>query len=162
MNLQKEPTRPGSWIVSNLDATDIPEIMNIERASFADPWDRAAFERELINDFSRSFVTRSRDQRLVGYCVYWLAGTEYHVLNIASHPDLRGQGVGRFMMSRVIDDAHASGAEFVALEVRPSNTPARTLYLSLGFRVVGVRTRYYRNGEDAEVMLLHLRRQNVS
>jgi len=41
----------------------------------------------------------------------------------------------------------------VVLEVRPSNTEARTLYESFGFRVVGRRRGYYYDtGEDALVM----------
>ena len=45
------------------------------------------------------------------------------------------------------------GVADVYLEVRVSNTPARTLYEKLGFRAVGVRKKYYRLPvEDAVVM----------
>ena len=143
--------------IDRMRRQDIPEVMRIERASFPDPWEKLAFERETINSFSKSVVARDPDGRLVGYTVYWAAGPEYHILNIAVPPELRGQGVGRALMDRAIADARADKAEFVALEVRTTNTPAKTLYRSYGFVTVGVRPKYYKNGEDAEVMLLQIR-----
>ena len=43
------------------------------------------------------------------------------------------------------------------LEVRPSNSSARILYKSLGFRQIGCRRNYYlETREDALVMMLNL------
>ena len=51
--------------------------------------------------------------------------------------------------------------KLVVLEVRPSNTEARTLYESFGFRVVGRRRGYYYDtGEDALVMEADLQTAN--
>lgn len=135
----------------------IPEVVAVERLAFADPWDRVAFERELINSFSRFLVARDPDGRVVGYIIYWIAGPEFHILNVAVHPEVRRRGVARLLMNRCIADAIAHRAEFVALEVRASNTAAKTLYRSYGFVTIGTRPRYYKNGEDADVMLLHVR-----
>lgn len=135
---------------------DIPEVMVIERLCFVDPWEQSAFERETTNTFSRSLLARDADGRLVGYTIWWVAGPEYHVLNVAVHPAARRGGLGRKMMDKVLDDARRDHAEFVALEVRRSNAAAKGLYTQLGFRTVGMRPRYYRDGEDAEVMLLRL------
>lgn len=49
------------------------------------------------------------------------------------------------------------GAESVLLEVRASNEAALRLYDSLGFQRVGLRRRYYADGEDALLMTLLLR-----
>ncbi|HKZ17056.1 MAG TPA: ribosomal-protein-alanine N-acetyltransferase, partial [Geobacteraceae bacterium] len=49
-------------------------------------------------------------------------------------------------------DCRFKEAEFVSLEVRPSNTVAITLYRDLGFIVTGRRKAYYENGEDALLM----------
>jgi len=42
------------------------------------------------------------------------------------------------------------------LEVRRSNRGARNMYESYGFAEIGVRPRYYEDGEDAVVMLLEI------
>lgn len=152
-----KPAAPLSVRIEAMTRKDLPEVIAIERASFADPWAMVAFERELENEFSRTPVARDDQGRVVGYAVYWVAGPEYHILNIATRQDMRRRGVGRLLMNRIIAEALRDKVEFIALEVRPSNLAARTLYRKYGFVTVGTRPRYYHDGEDAEVMILHLR-----
>lgn len=52
-------------------------------------------------------------------------------------------------------------AESVLLEVRASNQPAQQLYASLGFECVGLRKKYYGDGEDAVLMTLLLRERRM-
>jgi len=49
------------------------------------------------------------------------------------HPDYRGQGLGRAIVSAGMAYLESKGAKTVKLEVDHSNKPARELYLSLGF-----------------------------
>ena len=44
-------------------------------------------------------------------------------------------------------------AEFILLEVRESNTPARTLYEKLGFYQVGKRPHYYSQPDEAGIIM---------
>ena len=53
------------------------------------------------------------------------------------HPDYRGRGIGRAVVTAGIAYLVERGASFVDLEVDADNTPARELYLNLGFRKVG-------------------------
>ena len=53
------------------------------------------------------------------------------------HPDYRGRGIGRAVVTVGIANLVERGASFVDLEVDADNTPARELYLNLGFRKVG-------------------------
>jgi ribosomal-protein-alanine N-acetyltransferase len=135
---------------------DLAEVIRIERACFHDPWEGAAFDRECDNPISRAMVARNDSGRMVGYVIYWVVGPEFHVLNVAVHPDFRRQGMGRLMMDHVMADARKDRVDFVALEVRRGNIAARTLYRSMGFATVGFRKGYYRDGEDAEVMIARL------
>ena len=45
----------------------------------------------------------------------------------------RGQGVGRALVTRVLDDARAAGVPRVSLQTESDNDVARALYRSLGF-----------------------------
>ena len=45
----------------------------------------------------------------------------------------RGQGVGRALVSRVLDDARAAGVPRISLQTETDNDAARALYRSLGF-----------------------------
>lgn len=68
----------------------------------------------------------------VGYSTF-AAKPRWNVHDISVVPAARGRGVGRAMLSRVIEDATAAGAVAVTLEVRHDNDAARHLYASLGF-----------------------------
>jgi ribosomal-protein-alanine N-acetyltransferase len=132
---------------------DLDEVVAIERASFTLPWSRGAFLYEMEqNRVARCWVMRE-DLRVVGYVCLWEIGDEIHITNVAVHPDWRRRGIGRTLLSHILDDARRRGIRMVALEVRPSNREARPLYESFGFRVVGRRKGYYYDtGEDALVM----------
>jgi len=85
---------------------------------------------------------------------------EAHVLNVCIAPDRQGHGLGRALMTHLLERARALGAELVFLEVRPSNRPAIELYESMGFNAIGLRRNYYPapfGHEDAQIMALDLR-----
>jgi ribosomal-protein-alanine N-acetyltransferase len=60
----------------------------------------------------------------------------------------------------VLDALHAAlaaaGVERIFAEVRASNAPAIALYLDRGYREVGIRRAYYRDGEDARILACDL------
>ena len=90
---------------------------------------------------------------IVGYAGIWVMTDEAHITTIASHPDVRGQGVGEFLLVALVHRAMAIGARWMTLEVRASNAVAQNLYRKYTFKEMGVRRRYYSdNGEDALVM----------
>jgi ribosomal protein S18 acetylase RimI-like enzyme len=60
------------------------------------------------------------------------------VYQVMTHPDMRGQGLARTLMTSLIDDARAHGVEHLVLEVRGNNHRAEAFYRSLGFAEVGV------------------------
>jgi [ribosomal protein S18]-alanine N-acetyltransferase len=139
--------------IEPMRSADLEEVLAIERASFSMPWSRGAFLYELEqNRVARCYVVRE-DGRLIGYICLWEVADEVHITNVAVHPDLRRRGVGRSLLSAVLDDARQRKLRLVVLEVRPSNAEALGLYESFGFRVVGRRRGYYYDtGEDALVM----------
>ncbi len=75
--------------------------------------------------------------------VTWVVFNELHVQNVAVHPQHRGRGLGRFLVEEALELGRAARCLGAFLEVRESNTNARQLYVSMGFREVGKRKRYY-------------------
>lgn len=60
-------------------------------------------------------------------------------------------------MIKMMNVARMFHAKSMTLEVRPSNTVARSMYTKLGFKEHGVRKRYYSdNNEDAIIMWVTL------
>lgn len=138
---------------------DLPEVMEIERLSFSNPWHETTFQGELQNAPISFPVVAERvsDGRVLGYIIYWKIRDDVQINNIAIHPDARRLGVGEALLRHALDHVRAEGASFVSLEVRVTNAAARRLYEKLGFEVFGVRKDYYAHpDEDAVVMGRHL------
>ena len=137
--------------------SDLERIIEIEKLSFAHPWPKQSFEEELTHDLSRFFVLRDEDSDIVvAFLNYWIVKDEVHIMNIATHPDWRRKGLARVMLNNLLKSCIALKVILVTLEVRRTNTPAKKLYESYGFEILGVRPKYYQDNEDAIIMVLDL------
>ncbi len=146
-----------SLLIRPMTADDLDGVLLLEETSFAaDAWSRALYEHELNdNKLSRYRVVVPADSNeVIAQGGWMLFGDEAHILTIAVCPEQRGQGIGRWLLLHLIDEARQSGCRAIALEVRPSNEAALGLYEKLGFALIGRRKRYYPDKEDALVLLL--------
>lgn len=148
-------TAPERFPLDRMVEDDLTRVMEIERASFSDPWSRASFLYEIRdNPVAENLVVREGEKgRLLAYACLWILEGELHVNNIAVDPSSRGQGLGRRLMEQAIRLGRARRCRKALLQVRPTNARALALYRSLGFAVTGRRRRYYSDtGEDALLM----------
>jgi [ribosomal protein S18]-alanine N-acetyltransferase len=140
-----------------MNRDDLDQIMEVEFSAFSSPWLREMFIAEIEGPLSTSVVGMD-GEHLAGYATYRVIIDEAHLMNIAVHPHYRNMGMGRKFMLHVLADCKEQGADYIYLEVRESNRPARGLYGDLGFEVIGVRRGYYTDDrEDAIVMAKRLR-----
>lgn len=142
-----------------MEERDLVSVMEIEKASFTNPWHFSSFLGEIANyDISFPYVViHSQLRRIIGYVIFWLINDEAQISNFALHPDFRGRSLGGEVLSRILELIQNRGGKEVILEVRPSNMPARMLYAKFGFKVVGVRKQYYNfPREDALLMAKEL------
>lgn len=144
-----------SWtieIVTNPAGVDA--VLEIEEASFTNPWTRDMYLAELKADgVSFIYLARDKFRRPAGFCAFWRVMDELHINNLAVLPEFRRQGVASVLLTYVLREGVELGARSATLEVRRSNEPARRLYERFGFSVAGVRREYYTNPvEDALVL----------
>ena len=105
---------------------DLDEVLGIERASFTMPWSRGAFLYEIQqNRVARCWVMREEGQ-VVGYLCLWEVADEIHITNIAVRPECRRRGLARTLLGGILEESRQRRIKLVVLEVRPSNTEART------------------------------------
>jgi [ribosomal protein S18]-alanine N-acetyltransferase len=139
--------------VERMTVADLQSVHVIERESFTAPWPEHAYRQELETNRLAHYLVAKAEDYVVGFAGIWLLVDEAHITTFATRSTWRGQGIGERLLLALLDLAAARGANEATLEVRPSNTPARRLYEKFGFRVVGVRPRYYSdNNEDALIM----------
>ncbi|MFC4942772.1 ribosomal protein S18-alanine N-acetyltransferase [Pseudonocardia sp. GCM10023141] len=137
---------PATVEVGPLHESDAARCAELERLLFPgdDPWRASAFREELRA--GHAYFAARVGGVLVGYAgIAFVAlppQAEAEVHTIGVDPAHQGRGIGRTLLRELLAVADAAAAT-VFLEVRTDNDPARTLYESEGFTVVGVRKRYY-------------------
>ncbi len=80
-----------------------------------------------------------------------------HVISIAVLQEYRKKGIGTALLKEAISKMKSLyNTEAVYLEVRVTNYDAISLYKKMGFEEVRIIKEYYRDGEDAYVMVKKL------
>ncbi len=155
MQEQKEKTEL-SVEIRPMKFEDIDQVDEINRLSFSNPWSRESFERELSSNRIAYYFVAVHENKIVGFVGLWIIFQEAQITTIAVHPNYRGRKVGEKLLDFIIDYCQRNLVKNIILEVRVSNTIAQNLYYKKGFKKVGVRKWYYKDGEDALVMVKKL------
>ena len=141
--------------ISKMTISDLNEIENVLFSDFDDFWNINVFKNELLNPNSKYIVAKI-DNKIVGYAGIWKAVDDVHITNIVTAKKLRRQNIGSILLSNLIQMARTeNGITSITLEVNSNNIPAQNLYKKYGFKIVGLRKKYYNNTDDAIIMTLN-------
>ena len=100
------------------------------------------------------------DNKIAGYLLVELEKLNIgHVVSLCVDPIYRQQGFGKALMDEAEKFLQKTGVKKMRLEVQVDN-PAQILYFKLGYRVMGVKQRYYRNGTSGVSMVKLLKRRS--
>ena len=151
---------------------DLDAVHELEKRAYTHPWSRRHFADSLASGHPAVMLLgetlpgevvhppRADGRVLLGYLVAMPGVEEVHLLNITVAPAQQRQGWARFMLDALCLWSRGQRAQWLWLEVRAGNAPARALYQRYGFQQVGLRRAYYPAGqqqrEDAVVMSLNL------
>lgn len=140
-------------LLRDLTEADLQWVAEQEKMIFG----AAAWSLALIRDDFAFGGKRYRgaevDGELAGYAVYGYDGDAFSLMNIASVPGARRQGIGRALMEDFLAEAVAQHVREAWLEVSVENPAALALYRAYGFEDVRIRPRYYQpEDHDALVM----------
>jgi len=137
-------------IIEPLNRSHIPQIIEIEKQSFPDPWTEEKFIQEIDLKFSHFYVAKVNDE-IAGYAGFWHITEEANIVNIAVKKAYRRQGIGKNLLEYLIESAKQKKISDMYLEVRLKNTTAQELYKKYGFEVCFTRKKYY-NDDDGLIM----------
>lgn len=141
-----------------LSKENVNDVLKLEQRCFSDPWTLKMFTAELDNDISVYIVARDEDTDCVtGYGGMWLMYDCADITNVAVDERYRREGLGSRILGLLENIAKEKGMCALTLEYRKSNTSAEALYKKLGFEQNGLRRNYYKNGEDAVLMIKNLK-----
>lgn len=144
-----------NYVIRKMTLDDLEQVVAIDQASFSLPWPARSFQFELTDNPASRCWAADLNGRVIAMLVAWFIVDELHIATIATHPEFRGQGIGRNLLLHALRSAKEDGAVKSFLEVRESNIAAQKMYRSFGFVEDGRRANYYKdNGEDAILMSL--------
>jgi len=145
----------GLWL-ERASHQDVDALAALETSCHSHPWTTSQIRQEVAyGPPGAVLVLRGCRPRgaIRAFCVYRVVVDEVHVLDVAVAPDVRRQGLARWLLGLSLRMATRAGARRALLEVRESNDAARSLYESLGFRQVGRRRDYYAQPREDAVVL---------
>lgn len=147
---------PMQWHERQMHENDLEAILAIESQSYQFPWAEGVF-RDCMRMRYHCRIAEDEAGVLSGYALMSQGAGEGHILNLCVASDVQGQGLGRFMLDRLMDIAEHHSLRAVFLEVRPSNHIALALYETAGFQEIGRRPNYYpaREGREDAIVLAH-------
>ena len=131
--------------------SDLESVFEIANTEFPGAWSMERLAALIDSDRGPSlWVARNEAAEVLGFAATQQVLDELEILAIAVSSLHRRRGIATQLFLYLLELEVAA----VHLEVRERNLSARTFYERLGFEVVGRRSGYYREGEDALLMTI--------
>lgn len=145
-------------VIRDCTIDDLDKVLEIERASFDDPYPARLFA-ELLHRNPRGFRVAVLDGKVVGYCATTSdSNSEAEIINsLAVLPEFRRLKIG----TRLIEDAilrvrnNLPGSKKIILQVASDNISAQLLYAKFGFaKSFELKSYYGKNRDGIQMELL--------
>jgi [ribosomal protein S18]-alanine N-acetyltransferase len=132
---------------------DLPGVLEIlKEAPEAAAWSAGALE-DALRQPETCFLVAMDGAVVVGFLVGRQIADEGEILNLGVRRGRRRQGIGAALVRRLGKLLESKGVRRVFGEVRESNLGAVHFYMGLGFQQTGKRPNYYREPDEAALVL---------
>jgi ribosomal-protein-alanine N-acetyltransferase len=147
------PIRPASL-------ADVTSMIRLDRQSAtAGHWTEDQYRQALEPESMKRLVlvideppVPEAPTGILAFLVAKQMAPEWEVENIVVALSARRKGHGKRLLQHLLSAARESNSGSVFLEVRESNTAARTLYEQAGFAQTGRRRSYYTNPQEDAIL----------
>lgn len=141
-------------IIRKFLPSDIDKIIEIEKASFK----QGAYSKRRLENLSKKhpsdFLVAKLADKTVGYVIAYNKAGAIDFDSLAVDKKYRKLGIGKKLVSFMLNRFKKKGLKKASLEVRSSNKKAASFFQNLGFKITKVIKSYYRDGEDAYRMAI--------
>ena len=107
-------------------------------------------ENELDNEFM-CFLSAKESKKVLGYIGAYVINGELEILNFVVDENFQRTGIGTLLFNELLN--RYPDTKSVVLEVREQNEKGINFYKKNNFNVISKRKHYYKNGDDALVMM---------
>ena len=142
-----------NFIIIQLGIMHLGECVNLDQKSLNGIWSRSQWERELTDPKRICLgIIELETKKLLGLCSSWLVIDELQITFLAVHPIHQRRGLGRYLMSDLIKRSKSLQTNHIHLEVKDNNEQAKAFYKSMGFKTLGNRSNFYKDGSGALIL----------
>ena len=139
-------------MIRKMRQSDLPQIVEIEKRCFSNPWNSKQYEYELNDNPYSSLWVLEEDGQIIGYYDLWIMFENADLANIAVDVPFQKKGYGEQLMNHMEKLAMEKGCENIGLEVRVSNENAIRLYEKHGFFIINTKPNYYKTEDGYRMM----------
>jgi ribosomal-protein-alanine N-acetyltransferase len=136
--------------IDKLTKEDIPQVVLLEEQFLGETLGSEMLENELENEFM-CFLSAKDNQKVLGYIGAYVINGELEILNFVVDGLHQRTGIGTLLFNELLN--RYPDAKTVVLEVREQNEKGINFYKKNNFNVISKRKHYYKNGDDALVMM---------
>ena len=136
--------------IIQLGIIHLKDCVDLDQKSLKGLWSKPQWERELTDPKRICLgIIELETKQLLGLCSAWLVMDELNITFVAVHPMHQKKGLGKFLLRELVKRSKSLQINHLNLEVKHNNEPAKALYKSMGFKTVGNRSNFYKDGSDA-------------
>ena len=143
--------------IIQLGILHLNSCIDLDKKALKGLWTKSQWEKELTYPKRICIgVIDLESQKLLGLCSAWLIINELYITSLAVHPIHQRKGLGTLLMSDLLKRSYSLQTNQIYLEVKKTNDPAKAFYKSMGFKIVGNRSKFYKDGSDAIIFTKNL------
>ena len=138
--------------IEKMTLNDFEQIQKILLSDFDDFWSPHLLQNELKQK-NKIYIVAKKNKNIVGFAGCMINFAEMEIMNLVTKKSERGNGIGNFLLEKLIEIAKNQKIETIFLEVNCVNEIARKLYEKVGFLEISRRKNYYGEKQDAIIMI---------
>lgn len=134
---------------------DIKKIVDLEEKIFGETLGYEMINHELTNPLVWFLVIEENE--IIGYIGGYFYDGAGEIINFLIDDIYQHQGYGTKLFNSLVEKAKTNNIKQITLEVKRSNTKGINFYRKNNFKEISVRKHYYKDGEDAIVMMKEIK-----
>ncbi len=136
--------------IIQLGIMHLNDCVDLDQKSLNGLWSKSQWKKELTDSKKICLGIRELEtKKLLGLCSSYLVIDELHITFIAVDPIHQRKGLGKLLLSDLIKRSESLQTNFIYLEVKDNNESGKAFYNYMGFKTVGNRANFYKDGSNA-------------
>lgn len=142
-------------MIRPLKEEDISKVVILEEKIFGETLGYEMIHNELSNPLVWFLVLEEKE--IIGYIGGYFFDGVGEIINFLIDDKYQHQGYGTILFNGLIEKAKQEGIKQITLEVKKTNIKGISFYQKNKFKEISIRKHYYKDGEDAIVMMKEIK-----